>query len=101
MNEIYPEISPYNHFFIDVGDKHQLYIEQCGNPKGQSILFLHGGPGLGCSTNDRRFFDPEKYHIILFDQRGCGRSLPHGSLENNKTSILVKDIEKNSYTSQY
>ncbi len=94
MNELYPEISPYNHFFLDVGDDHQLYIEQCGNPKGEPIIFLHGGPGLGCSINDRRFFNPKKYHIVLFDQRGCGHSLPHGSLENIETPILVKDIEK-------
>ena len=61
--------------------------------QGQPVLFIHGGPGGGCSTNDRRFFDPEKYHIILFDQRGCGRSVPHGSLNNNNTAALVADIE--------
>jgi len=94
MNELYPEITPFNHFLLDVGQQHQLYIEQCGNPQGQPVLFIHGGPGLGCSTNDRRFFDPEKYHIILFDQRGCGRSLPFGSLEDNETTLLVSDIEK-------
>jgi len=93
MNEFYPEIVPFNHFLLAVDDEHQLYVEQCGNPQGQPVLFIHGGPGGGCSTNDRRFFDPEKYHIILFDQRGCGRSLPHGSLNNNNTALLVADIE--------
>ena len=81
MNEFYPKITPFNHLMLDVGDGHQLYIEQCGNPNGQPVVFLHGGPGGGCSENDRRFFDPEQYHIILFDQRGCGRSLPHGELK--------------------
>jgi len=93
MNGLFAEIAPFNHFLLNVGDGHQLYIEQCGNPEGLPVLFIHGGPGAGCSTNDRRFFDPEKYHIILFDQRGCGRSTPHGSLDNNETSILVNDIE--------
>jgi len=94
MNELYPEISPFNHFLLPVGDSHQLYVEQCGNPNGQPVVFIHGGPGVGSSFNDRRFFNPEKYHIILFDQRGCGRSLPFGSLENNETTLLVADIEK-------
>jgi len=94
MNELYPETTPFNHFLLPVGDSHQLYVEQCGNPKGQPVVFIHGGPGVGCSSNDRRFFNPEKYHIILFDQRGCGRSLPFGSLENNETTLLVADIEK-------
>lgn len=94
MKELYPEITPFKHFLLPVSEVHQLYIEQCGNPDGQPILFIHGGPGAGCSVNDRRFFDPEKYHIILFDQRGCGRSLPHGCLEQNETKHLVEDIEK-------
>jgi proline iminopeptidase len=94
MNEFYPEIEPYHHELLSVDDEHQLYVEQCGNPDGQAVLFIHGGPGGGCSTDDRRFFDPEQYRIILFDQRGCGRSLPHGSLNNNETSFLVEDIEK-------
>ena len=94
LNPFYPEIAPFNDFLLAVDDQHQVYVEQCGNPKGQPVVFIHGGPGGGCSTNDRRFFDPEKYHIILFDQRGCGRSLPHGSLDNNETSFLVSDIEK-------
>jgi len=94
MNKLFAEITPFNEFLLNVGDGHQLYIEQCGNPKGQPVLFIHGGPGAGCSITDRRFFDPEKYHIILFDQRGCGRSTPHGSLKSNETTILVDDIEK-------
>ncbi|XQW85194.1 prolyl aminopeptidase [Thalassotalea piscium] len=93
MNQLYPEISPFNHFMLPVDEHHQIYVEQCGNPQGQPVLFIHGGPGAGCSANDRRFFDPKKYHIILFDQRGCGRSLPHGSLQNNETAFLVSDIE--------
>jgi len=93
MNEFYPEITPFNDFLLEVGDGHQVYVEQCGNPQGQAVLFIHGGPGGGCSETDRRFFDPEKYHIILFDQRGCGRSKPHGSLDQNETKYLVADIE--------
>lgn len=94
MNDLYPEIESFHHFMLEVGSAHQLYVEQCGNPKGKPVLFIHGGPGLGCSANDRRFFDPEQYHIILFDQRGCGRSKPHGLLEENETHHLVSDIEK-------
>ncbi len=94
LNQFYPEITPFNEFWLEVDSQHKVYVEQCGNPKGQPVLFVHGGPGGGCSTNDRRFFDPERYHIILFDQRGCGRSLPHGCLDNNETQFLVEDIEK-------
>jgi len=94
VHQHYPEIEPFKHFLLSVSEEHQLYVEQCGNPNGQPVVFLHGGPGAGCSSNDRRFFDPEKYHIILFDQRGCGRSLPHGSLDHNETPLLVEDIEK-------
>ncbi|MCJ8339008.1 MAG: prolyl aminopeptidase [Pseudomonadales bacterium] len=93
MKQFYPEIEPYNSFLFDVDSGHQIYVEQCGNPNGQPVVFLHGGPGGGCSTKDRRFFDPQQYRIILFDQRGCGRSLPFGSLENNNTQALVTDIE--------
>jgi len=94
VRTLYPEITPYNDFMLTVSEHHQLYVEQCGNPDGQPVVFLHGGPGAGCSTNDRRFFNPDKYRIILFDQRGCGRSKPHGSLEENHTQALVADIEK-------
>ena len=92
MKDFYPDTEPYDHCLLNVGDGHQLYVEQCGNPQGQPVLFIHGGPGGGCSTNDRRFFDPEQYRIILFDQRGCGRSIPHGSLENNDSPHLTQDI---------
>ncbi len=94
MNQLFPEIQPYHSELLAVDALHQLYIEQCGDPHGQPVLFIHGGPGAGCSENDRRFFDPQKYRIILFDQRGCGRSKPFGSLENNETQYLVADIEK-------
>ena len=94
MNEFYPEIEPYNHFLLPVDSRHQLYVEESGNPQGQPVLFIHGGPGSGCSGKDRRFFDPAQYRIILFDQRGCGRSLPHGCLEDNETRFLIEDIEQ-------
>ncbi len=93
MHEFYPEIEPYQHFFLSVDDTHNIYVEECGNPNGQPVIFIHGGPGGGCSTNDRRFFDPSQYRIILFDQRGCGRSTPFGSLKDNTTQHLVEDIE--------
>jgi len=94
MKDFYPEIEPYESFLLAVDEQHQIYVEQCGNPDGQPVVFLHGGPGSGCSGNDRRFFDPGRYRIILFDQRGCGRSLPYGCLDNNDTNLLVKDIEQ-------
>lgn len=94
MNQLFPEISPFNSEHLSVGDGHQIYIEQCGNPQGQPVVFIHGGPGAGCSITDRRFFDPERYHIILLDQRGCGRSVPFGSLANNNTETLVADLER-------
>ncbi len=77
-----------------VGNGHEIYWEECGNPAGKPALFLHGGPGAGCDTRARRFFDPARYRIILFDQRGCGRSRPHASLEHNTTWDLVADIER-------
>lgn len=90
---LYPAIKPYTQHHITVDSDHILYVEECGTPSGLPILFVHGGPGAGCTVEDRRFFDPERYRIILFDQRGCGRSTPHGSLENNTTSDLIRDIE--------
>ena len=90
---LYPSIEPYKADFLCV-DNHEIYFEECGNPNGKPAVFLHGGPGGGGSTNVRRFFDPEIYRIVIFDQRGCGRSLPHGCLENNTTWDLVEDIEK-------
>lgn len=92
--EFYPEIEPYETGRLPVGDGHELYFEQCGNPSGKPVVFLHGGPGAGCSTSARRFFNPEKYRIVLFDQRGCGRSTPHASLVANTTWHLVADIER-------
>ncbi|MBK1649397.1 prolyl aminopeptidase [Rhabdochromatium marinum] len=94
QDSLYPAIEPYTTEFLDVGAGHQLYIEQSGNPAGQPALFLHGGPGAGCSAGHRRFFDPDRYRIILFDQRGCGRSTPHASIDSNTTWDLVADIER-------
>jgi proline iminopeptidase len=90
---LYPPIEPYDQRIMDVGGGHQIYMEQCGNPNGIAVLVLHGGPGGGCSPAMRRYFDPAIYRIILFDQRGCGRSRPHASIENNTTWHLVGDIE--------
>ena len=89
---LYPKIKPYDSGFLNI-DQHQVYFEQCGNPNGKPALFLHGGPGGGGSEEVRRFFNPDLYRIIIFDQRGCGRSKPHGCLENNTTWHLVSDIE--------
>ena len=90
---LYPAIDPYDQRMLDVGDGHTVYVEQCGNPDGIPVVVLHGGPGGGCSPAMRRYFDPAKYRIVLFDQRGCGRSRPHASVENNTTWHLVADIE--------
>lgn len=94
MPYLYPPIHEYTHYFLDVDDTHKLYIEECGNPDGVPIVFLHGGPGAGCEEYHRRFFNPEAYRIILFDQRGCGRSTPHSELHNNTTQDLIEDLEK-------
>jgi proline iminopeptidase len=94
MRTLYPEIEPYEHGMLDVGDGHRVYWELCGNPRGKPVVFLHGGPGGGCTPTQRRYFDPEKYRILLFDQRGCGRSTPYASLEANTTWHLVADIER-------
>ena len=94
MRTFYPEIEPYDHGMLDVGDGHRVYWELCGNPNGKPVVFLHGGPGGGCSPTARRLFDPKKYKILLFDQRGCGRSTPYASLEANTTWHLVADIER-------
>lgn len=93
MRTLYPPISPYEHGMHDVGDGHRIYWEVCGNPAGKPVVFLHGGPGGGCSPEHRRLFNPDKYKIVLFDQRGCGRSVPHASLEANTTWDLVADME--------
>jgi len=91
---LFPEIEPYNSFRLKVSDIHELYIEECGNPRGQPVLFLHGGPGAGSREKHRRYFDPKYYRIIIFDQRGAGRSTPHAELKDNTTWDLVSDIEK-------
>ena len=91
-NKLFPAIEPYDTGFLKKG-KHKIYYEQCGNPKGKPAIFLHGGPGGGCGSLSRRFFNPKKYRIILFDQRGCGRSKPHTCLEDNTTWHLIEDIE--------
>lgn len=111
MLSLYPAIEPFNHFHLTVTndalsdvstdvltdkgstEEHQLYVEQCGNPLGIPVVFLHGGPGSGCRPSHRCFFDPKQYHIILFDQRGCGRSLPHGALAQNTTANIIQDME--------
>ena len=91
---LYPEIEPYESGLLDVGDGHELYWERCGTPGAKPVVFLHGGPGTGCSPDHRRQFDPQLYDILLFDQRGSGRSTPHASLEANTTWHLVDDIER-------
>ena len=90
---LYPEIEPYDSGMIEVGDGHRLYWELSGNPDGKPVVFLHGGPGGGSTPNHRRQFNPDKYNILVFDQRGCGKSLPFASLDNNTTADLVGDIE--------
>jgi len=94
MRQLYPAIEPYASGLLDVGDGHQVYWERSGRPGGIPAVFLHGGPGGGCSPSHRRLFDPARYDVLLFDQRGCGRSLPHAELEANTTWHLVADIER-------
>ena len=91
---LYPAIEPWRSGRLEVGDGHVLYWEQCGNPDGKPAVMLHGGPGAGCNPDHRRQFDPERFNVTLFDQRGCGRSTPHASLEANTTWHLVEDMEK-------
>jgi proline iminopeptidase len=94
LRTLYPRIEPYETGRLDAGDGHSLYWERCGTRGAKPVVFLHGGPGAGCSPNHRRQFDPERYDILLFDQRGCGRSTPHAGLESNTTWHLVEDIER-------
>jgi proline iminopeptidase len=99
MAGLYPEIEPYEHGMLDVGDGNRVYWEVCGNPNGKPAVVLHGGPGSGCTPGWRRYFDPGAYRIVLFDQRGCGRSTPHASdpavdLSTNTTHHLLADIER-------
>jgi proline iminopeptidase len=91
MRTLYPEITPYQTGTLQVDDRHTLYWEQCGNPDGKPVVMLHGGPGAGCNDKMRRFHDPAKYRIVLFDQRGAGRSTPHADLTDNTTWTLVDD----------
>jgi proline iminopeptidase len=93
LNVLYPEIEPFTTDILELDDGHSIYFEQSGNIKGLPIIFLHGGPGSGCNENHRRYFDPEKYRIIIFDQRGCHRSKPNGCIENNDTQKLLADID--------
>ena len=91
---LFPPIEPYRSGMLPVDDLHTLYWEECGNPQGEPVLFLHGGPGAGLSPLHRRFFDPAYYRIVLFEQRGAGRSTPLGEVRNNSTPLLVEDIER-------
>ena len=91
---LYPAIRPYHKGFLRVSELHEIYFEESGNRGGKPMIFLHGGPGGGTEAKMRRFFDPKRYRIVLFDQRGCGKSRPHASLVDNTTGHLVEDIER-------
>ena len=93
ISALYPPITPYASGMLDTSGVHRIYWETSGNPDGIPVLFVHGGPGSGTSPNQRRFFDPARYRIVLFDQRGCGRSTPHGELADNTTPHLIADME--------
>ena len=92
--DFYPAIEPFKSYMLPVSDIHSIYVEECGNPNGEPIIFLHGGPGAGFGKKARRFFDPKYYHIILFDQRGCGKSIPFLELKENNIFYSVEDMEK-------
>ncbi len=94
MTDLYPKIDAFATEMLDVGEGHALYLEQSGNPDGIPVVFVHGGPGGGVSDDNRRFFNPDHYHIILFDQRGAGRSTPHAEVRNNDTERLIGDLER-------
>src|SRR3989338_10325672 len=91
--KLYPSIKPRNRDFFKTNDGHKVYFEECGNPDGVPVLFFHGGPGAGCDEKDRRYFDPKKWRVIFFDQRGCGRSRPLGLLDDNTTWHLIQDAK--------
>jgi len=93
MRSLHPDIKPFDRQMLEVGDGHQLYVDQSGRPGHHPVVFLHGGPGNGCEFDSRRFFDPDQYHIILFDQRGAGRSLPSGAIHANTLDHLIDDME--------
>ncbi|MDT0449710.1 prolyl aminopeptidase [Streptomyces hesseae] len=99
MRELYPPIEPYDKGMLDVGDGNLVYWEACGNPEGRPALVVHGGPGSGCGPGARRYFDPDRYRVVLFDQRGCGRSTPHAAdpttgMRHNTTEHLIADMER-------
>ena len=94
MQTLYPQIKPYARHDLAVEAPHVLYVDESGSPEGLPVLFIHGGPGAGCDAQSRCYFDPNLYRIVTFDQRGCGRSTPHASLENNTTQALIEDIER-------
>lgn len=94
MKELYPEIPCYKSHILRIGDIHKVYFEESGNPNGIPVVFLHGGPGSGCKENHRRYFNPHKYRIIIFDQRGCNRSSPQGCVNENTTLELLQDMEQ-------
>ena len=94
MRELYPEIAARESYQLKVDQVHTIYVEEAGNPRGLPVIFLHGGPGSGCNGNHRRYFNPKKYRVVLFDQRGCNRSKPAGETTNNSTSELLQDIER-------
>jgi proline iminopeptidase len=93
MRTLYPPVEPYSTYVLEVSPPHRLYIEEVGNPHGKPVVFLHGGPGGGITPAYRQFFDPQRWRVILFDQRGCGKSLPHAELAGNTTWELVSDME--------
>ena len=93
MSALYPKINPYNTFRLQVSDLHNIYVEESGNPNGRPVIFLHGGPGGGIESIYRQYFNPDKWRIIMFDQRGCGQSIPHAELQENTTWDLINDIE--------
>src|SRR5689334_22855601 len=94
MTTMYPPLEPFDTGMLKVSELHTLYYEQCGNPQGKPIVFLHGGPGGGLAADYRRFFDPQAYRVVLFDQRGSGKSTPYAELQENTTWDLVADIER-------
>lgn len=93
MRDLYPPIQPYRTYTLPVSDLHTIYVEECGNPEGKPVVFLHGGPGGGIHPSYRQYFDPQRWRVVLFEQRGCGRSTPHAELRDNTTWDLVNDIE--------
>ena len=93
MNVLFPELEPFSKDALVLSDGHSIYFEQSGNESGLPVIFLHGGPGTGCNENHRRYFNPDKYRIIIFDQRGCNRSKPNGCVENNSTQDILDDVE--------